>query len=97
MREKLYKLVESFGFILVNKDDKLMALKDYDMWVNVGTCNERLQTVGVTDTEIKVFEGNLLTSSVNFNNVTSFEEYVEYMFTEDVSEIEKVHKVMKWI
>lgn len=90
MREKFYKLVESFGFILVNKDDKLMALKDYDI-------NERLRTVGVTDTEIKVFEGNLLTSSVNFNNVTSFEEYVGYMFTEDVSEIEKVHKVMKWI
>lgn len=90
MREKFYKLVESFGFILVNKDDKLMALKDYDI-------NERLRTVGVTDTEIKVFEGNLLTSSVNFNNITSFEEYVRYMFTEDVSEIEKVHKVMKWL
>lgn len=90
MRGKFYKLVESFGFILVDKDDKLMALKDYDI-------NERLRTIGVTDTEIKVFEGNLLTSSVNFNNVTSFEAYVGYMFTEDVSEIEKVHKVMKWI
>lgn len=90
MRGKFYKLVESFGFILENKDDKLMALKDYDI-------NERLRTIGVTDTEIKVFEGNLLTSSVNFNNVTSFEEYVGYMFIEDVSEIEKIHKVMKWI